>query len=157
MNGVGDDRFAPLSSLTRDMIVTVLYRMEGEPSVTYSGAFDDVPSNEWYSTGVEWAASKGIVLGFGNGKYGPDKPVTREQLAAILYRYAEFKNYPIYTGDLDAKDAEAVSGWAAENVNWAAKNGVLAPDAEGKIRPTEPASRAEIAEAIHAFLLKVAY
>ena len=156
MNGVGNDLFAPLAGLTRGMIVTVLHRMEGEPEVPYSGRFSDVPPAEWYAAGVEWAASEGIVKGYGDGRFGPSDPVTREQLAAILYRYAQFRGYEIETADLDAADAESVSGWAEENVKWAAANGILGLT-DGAIRPTEPASRAEIATAIRAFLEGAAY
>ncbi len=156
MNGVSETRFDPASPLTRGMIVTILYRTEGEPDVPYAGTFDDVPSGEWYTAGVEWAASKGIVKGYGDGTYGAKDLITREQLAAILYRYAEFRGYPIRTAALSAADGGDVSGWAAENVNWAAANSILKTDGEGKIRPTEPASRAEIAAAIRAFLEGVA-
>ena len=142
----------PQSGLTRGMIVTVLYRMEGEPEVPKESIFTDVPAGEWYSDGVVWAASKGIVNGYGDGKYGPTDPVTREQRAAILNRYADFKGYAIETDALDAADAGSVSGWAADNVKWAASNGILETDEKGNIRPTEPASRAEIAHAIRAFL-----
>ena len=152
MNGVSASRFDPQSGLTRGMIVTVLYRMEGEPEVPEGSIFTDVPAGEWYSDGVVWAASKGIVNGYGDGKYGPTDPVTREQLAAILNRYADFKGYAIETDALDAADAGSVSGWAADNVKWAAANGILETDEKGNIRPTEPASRAEIAHAIRAFL-----
>ncbi|MBQ3708182.1 MAG: S-layer homology domain-containing protein, partial [Clostridia bacterium] len=156
MNGVSATAFDPLATLSRSMIVTVLYRMEGRPEVTQTGTFRDVPADTWYSDSVEWAASHGIVLGYGDGIYGPQNHVTREQLAAILNRYADYKQYAIKTGDLDAADADSVSGWAAENVKWAAANGILEADAGGNLHPTEPASRAEIAGAIRAFLEEVA-
>lgn len=88
MNGTGTSSFSPRDTLTRAMLVTILYRIEGEPSVSYSGKFSDVPSGRWYSKAVEWAAAQGIVGGYSNGKFGPEDSVTREQLAAILYRYA---------------------------------------------------------------------
>ncbi|MBQ3815154.1 MAG: S-layer homology domain-containing protein, partial [Clostridia bacterium] len=156
MNGVSETEFDPLSDLSRGMIVTVLYRMEGRPEVPEMNVFTDVPADMWYADGVTWAASKGIVNGYGNGTYGPANPVTREQLAAILNRYADFRGYAVRTEELDAADAESVSGWAAENVKWAAANGILEAGADGTIRPTEPASRAEIAGAIRAFLENVA-
>ena len=156
MNGVSETEFDPLSDLSRGMIVTVLYRMEGRPEVPEMNVFTDVPADMWYADGVTWAASKGIVNGYGDGTYGPANPVTREQLAAILNRYADFRGYAVRTEELDAADAESVSGWAAENVKWAAANGILEAGADGTIRPTEPASRAEIAGAIRAFLENVA-
>ena len=156
MNGVSDTLFDPYGTLTRGMIVTVLYRMEGTPEVPAGSVFTDVPTDEWYSDGVMWAASKGIVNGYGDGRYGPTDPVTREQLAAILNRYADFRGYTVRTEELDAADADSVSGWAAENVKWAAANGILEAGADGTIRPTEPATRAEIAKAIHSFMENVA-
>ena len=102
--------------LTRGMIVTVLHRMEGKPEVTYSCVFTDVPAGEWYTDGVEWAASHGIVLGCSNGKYGPADPVTREQLAAILFRYANWKGYDTSIGEdtniLSCDDAFTWGDWA---------------------------------------------
>jgi hypothetical protein len=156
MIGVSDTLFGPELSLTRGMIVTILHRMEGEPKAPYSGVFSDVPAGQWYTDGVEWAASVGIVLGYGDGTYGTTDNVTREQLAAILYRYAQWKGYAVKTAALKAADAEDVSDWAAEAMAWAAACGVLKADADGGIRPGAEATRAEIAEAIHVFLEKVA-
>ena len=149
MNGVADDLFDPDGSLTRGMIVTVLYRMEGKPAVPGVKIFTDVPSGEWYSDAVEWAATAGIVNGYGDGTYGPKDELTREQLAAILYRYAQYKGYEVEAGGADDGGA---SEWAAEYVKWAASTGVLVADESGELRPTETATRAEIAEAIRAFL-----
>ena len=156
MNGVSATEFAPLSDLSRGMIVTVLYRMEGEPAADGVHGFTDVPADQWYSEGVAWAASAGIVLGYGDGTYRPGNPVTREQLAAILNRYAEYRGYAIKSGSPASADEDSISGWARENVGWAAANGILKADGEGNLRPTEPASRAEIAGAIRAFLETVA-
>jgi len=155
MNGVAKNEFAPYSTLTRGMIVTILYRVEKEPAVSYSGVFTDVPADTWYTDGVEWAAMNGIVNGYGNGKFGPDDPVTREQLAAILYRYANFKGYEIKTNALIADDAAQVSAYAIAPVNWAVENNVLLV-ANSLVRPTELALRWEIATAIQNFCLNVA-
>ena len=95
MNGVSATEFAPFSTLTRAMIVIILYRVEGEPLIPYTGAFADVEDGTWYTYGVEWAAANGIVNGYDEGKYGPNDAVTLEQLAAILNRYAVFKGYKI--------------------------------------------------------------
>ena len=156
MNGISDTLFGPDLPLTRGMIATVIYRMEGEPKVPYSGVFSDVDNGKWYSDGVEWAASVGIVLGYGDGTYGVDDDVLREQLAAILYRYAQYKGYAVNSADLKANDAEDVSEWAAEAVKWAAACGVLKADKDNNIRPIESATRAEIAASIHVFLEEVA-
>ena len=155
MNGVSTTAFNPFGTLTRGMIVTILHRMEGEPATPYTGAFSDVPAGEWYTQGVEWAAKNGIVLGFGNGTYGPEKPVTREQLAAILYRYAQFKGYPVTTTTLTSFSSAVVSPWATEYVAWAIENHILLPDeSDGSARGTSPAVRWEVAAAVKAFLEK---
>ena len=154
MNGVSPAKFDPFGKLNRAMIVTILHRMEGEPATPYTGAFSDVPAGEWYTQGVEWAAKNGIVLGFGNGTYGPEKPVTREQLAAILYRYAQFKDYPVTT-TLTSFSSAVVSPWATEYVAWAIENHILLPDeSDGSARGTSPAVRWEVAAAVKAFLEK---
>ena len=156
MIGEADDLFAPYDPLERGMIVTVLYRMEGQPAVAGTSFFTDVPAGEWYSDAVEWAAASGIVNGYGDGTYGPKDHVTREQLVTILYRYAQWKGYAVKTVSLKANDAKDVSDWASEAMAWAAACGVLSPDKDGNIRPGEDATRAEIAAAIRAFLTGVA-
>ena len=152
MNGTSSTEFTPFGTLTRGMIVTILYRMEGEPATIYSAAFSDVPAGEWYTPGVEWAAANKIVLGFGDGTYGPSKPVTREQLAAILYRYAEFKEYPLDLAALISFASGDVSPWAAEYAAWALTNRILPQDETGSVRGTSPALRWEVAAAVKAFL-----
>ncbi|MBE6725754.1 MAG: hypothetical protein E7576_11295 [Ruminococcaceae bacterium] len=160
MIGMSDTEFGENLPLTRGMIVTVLHRMEGKPEVTYSGVFTDVPAGEWYTDGVEWAASHGIVLGYGNGKYGPTDPVTREQLAAILFRYANWKGYDTSVGEdtniLSYDDAFTWGDWAVPALQWACGTGVLEDVPVGMLRPTEPAIRGEIAHAIRVFCEEVA-
>lgn len=151
MQGVSDTEFNPYGELTRGMIVTILYRIEGRPAVDYSGAFEDVPIDAWFTAGVEWAAQSGIVLGYGDGIFAPDESVTREQLAAILYRYAGWKGCDVETADVAAADAGDISDWAAGAVGWAAGNGVLTAS-EGELRPTDNALRWEVAAAVRALL-----
>ncbi|MBQ2031897.1 MAG: S-layer homology domain-containing protein, partial [Lachnospiraceae bacterium] len=155
MIGMSDTEFGENLPLTRGMIVTVLHRMEGKPDVTYSGVFTDVPAGEWYTDGVEWAASHGIVLGYGNGKFGPKDNVTREQLAAILFRYANWKGYDTSVGEdtniLSYDDAFTWGDWAVSALQWACGAGVLEDVPVGMLRPTEPATRGEIAHAIRVF------
>ena len=98
MKGVAKDQFDPYGKLNRAMLVTILYRLEGEPRVSGANPFSDVEAGSWYDKAVTWADSKGIVNGYGNGKFGPDDPVTREQLAAILFRYAKYKGYDVSVG-----------------------------------------------------------
>ena len=156
MYGMSDTEFGENLPLTRGMIVTILWRMEGCPDVVYTGAFTDVPNGMWYTNGVEWAASHDIVVGYGDGRYGPDDRVTREQLAAILQRYARYKGYEIKYGPFAAADAGTISGWAFDNVKWAAPIGILTTDDKGNLRPAVPATRGEIAHAIRMFLEDVA-
>ncbi|MBE6726853.1 MAG: S-layer homology domain-containing protein [Ruminococcaceae bacterium] len=154
MNGVSATKFDPYATLTRGMIVTILYRLEGEPAVAYSGTFTDVPSGEWYTDGVEWAAMTGIVNGYGNGKYRPTDPVTREQLAAILYRYADYKGYSVAidenTNYLSYNDVFDIADYAKLPMFWSVENDMIT-DTDGDLNPSVPALRWEVAAAIRAF------
>lgn len=152
MEGTSATEFAPSSTLTRGMVATILYRMEGEPAAVYAGSFTDVADGVWYTGGVEWAAKVGVVKGYTNGKFGPNDPVTREQLAAMLYRYAEYKGYDVSKlADLAGyTDGANVSEYAKTNVAWSAANGML-ESANNKLRPTDTATRAEVAVAVAAF------
>ncbi|MBO7404056.1 MAG: C69 family dipeptidase, partial [Clostridia bacterium] len=142
---------ASAAALTRAEIAAELYRAEGEPAVSGKAAFTDTAADAWYAPAVEWASENGIVLGYGDGRFGPDDPVTREQLAAILYRWAQCKGREIKPVALDTKDAAEVSAWAVESVGWAAANGLLTTDG-GKIRPGAPASGSGLPEAVRVFL-----
>lgn len=148
MNGVGSGKFAPESTLTRAMIVTVLYRLENEPEVVASGRFTDVPANQWYSDAIAWASDCGVVGGYGNGKFGPTDPVTREQLAAILYRYAGIIGANV-TEKIELTDAK-VSAWAVESVSWAARHGIVLGGEF--VVANVPANRAEVANALYKFM-----
>ena len=152
--GVSENQFAPDAYMTRAMIVTVLHRMEGTPIVEYSSAFQDVSSGEWYMEGIEWAASCGIVLGYGNGLFGTQDNVTREQLVTILYRYAIYKGYDIHIDYVQMLDEDMASEYATEPVCWAAAIEMLRIT-EGRVRPTEQATRAELARAVDIFLQDV--
>ena len=145
MNGVSATEFDGYGNLSRAMIVTILYRQEGSPSVSSSG-FSDVPAGKWYTAGVAWAAKNGMVNGYGNGKFGPEDDVTVEQMAAILYRYAQYKG--ISTSKLantsGYSDFSRVSSWAQTSVRWALANAVIIP-INTSIYPTAKASRGEAA------------
>ena len=132
-------------TLTRAMLVTILYRIEGEPSVSYSGKFSDVPSGRWYSKAVEWAAAQGIV--------GPEDSVTREQLAAILYRYAgKTKGFDVSaSASLSGyTDSAKVAAYAQSAVKWAIATNLLLPTS-GKLNAGADATRAEVAVAVARF------
>ena len=153
MNGTGASSFSPRDTLTRAMLVTILYRIEGEPAVSYSGKFSDVPSGRWYSKAVEWAAAQGIVGGYSNGKFGPEDSVTREQLAAILYRYAgKTKGFDVSaSASLSGyTDSAKVSAYAQSAVKWAIATNLLLPTS-GKLNAGADATRAEVAVAVARF------
>ena len=160
MDGVSDTLFGPELTLSRSMIVTLLWRLEGKPAVEYAGVFSDVPAGVWYSAAVEWAASEGLVLGYGDGTFGVNDDVTREQLAAILWRYAKWKDYDVSvvedTNILSFNDAFDTADWAMPAMQWAIGASVLEGDAYGYLNSGEPATRAEIAKALHVFLENVA-
>ena len=154
MDGVSKREFAPNETLTRAMIVKILYRIEGEPAGYRSSDFNDVESGRWYTGAVAWAAEKEIVKGYGNGKFGPNDPVTREQLAAILYRYTQYKGWSTAaaSGNLDGfKDAASVSSYAVDAMNWAVDEGLL-KGANNKLSPKSNATRAQVAAIIHRYL-----
>ncbi|MBQ9412961.1 MAG: S-layer homology domain-containing protein [Oscillospiraceae bacterium] len=152
MNGTGERTFDPDGETSRAMLVTVLWRMEGSPAAeTGAGGgtdFADVPEGEWYTDAVRWAAANGIVSGYGDGSFGPGDAVTREQLAAILYRYAGTKGaggteagpYP-----LNYADAEGVSDWAVEAMGWLTAQGVIQGVGGNRISPKTGATRAQAA------------
>ena len=159
MLGMSDTVFGADQPLTRGMIVTVLYRLESEPKVMGTQFFKDVAPDAWYAEAVGWAAERGIVFGYGNGVFGPQDDITREQLAAILYRYAQFKGYDVSVGEdtniLSWNDAFTISDWANSAMRWACGCGIYGDD-DPILRPVEPATRGEIAGAIRVFLENVA-
>ncbi|MBE6997497.1 MAG: hypothetical protein E7427_04930 [Ruminococcaceae bacterium] len=154
MNGVADGLFDPNGTTTRGMIVTILYRLEGSPAVTGENPFTDVAAGQWYSDAVIWAAENKIVEGFEDGTFRPNEPITREQLAAILYRYAQSKGQGftgLWSFQLDFPDAGDVSDWANEAMSWMVMNGVI-NGKDGRLVPKGSASRAETAAMLMRFL-----
>lgn len=156
MNGTSSTRFDPNGVLTRAMVVTILYRMEVEPeAVRTFNTFSDVSRSDWYGEAVEWAAANGIVNGYSDGRFGPNDPITREQLAAILYRYAAFKGYEVTKANTTSlagyPDAAKVSGYAVPAVQWAVGKGLI-NGVSGKLAPQSTATRAQVAAIIHRFL-----
>ena len=146
MNGVSEISFAPNATTSRAMIVTILYRLENEPAVSGS-SFTDVPSGQWYSNAVAWAAEKGIVNGVTDTTFAPNSPITREQMAAILYRYADWKGGDV-SGRVDLSgytDAASVSGYATEAMAWANAEGLITGVTDTTLRPGGSAIRAQAA------------
>lgn len=151
MNGVTSTTFEPNSTLTRGMVVTMLWRLAGEPYVS-GGSFSDVASGRYYSTAVAWAAKNGIVDGYSSTVFGVNDPVTREQFATILYRYAKYMGYSTTGSSLTGYyDANSVSSWARDAMGWAVKNGIITGSGNSRLNPTGTASRAEVAQMFMSF------
>lgn len=152
MNGTADNTFSPKANTTRGMVVTVLYRLENQPS-TSAASFTDVASGAYYANAVAWANANGIVSGYGSGKFGPNDKVTREQLAAILYRYAQYKKYDVSDAkSLDGyTDAKSVSSYAVPALQWANAAGVVTGKSGSKLDPKGNATRAEVAAMLMRF------
>ena len=155
-SGTDSRSFSPNASMTCAMLVTVLYRLEGEPTVTGRSSFTDVRSGAYYEKAVIWAAANGIVTGTDSTSFSPDAKVTREQLAAILYRYAQYRKLDT---DASAKlnsftDADSVSAYASEALGWAVSEGLI-NGASGKLMPKGDATRAQVAAILHRFVKNV--
>ena len=157
MDGVGDGQFAPNATTNRAMVVTILYRLAGEPDESGDSAFTDVADGLWYTDAVLWAAQKGIVNGISETEFAPAGDLTREQLATILYRYAAYQGYDVsQRADLSGfGDASSISGYAQEALSWAHAQGLVLGFEDGSLRPQGTASRAQIAAVLMRFLAAV--
>ena len=157
MNGTSRNRFSPYGTATRGMLVTILYRMENEPRCFGSAAFSDVKPGAYYEKAVVWASQNGIVSGYTDGTFRPDAPVTREQLASILYRYTLYRGQDVSAGETTSLtgygDAQAVSSYALPAMRWACGTGIL-QGANGKLNPSGLATRAQLAAMLHRYLTK---
>ncbi|OUQ26310.1 hypothetical protein B5E80_01610 [Flavonifractor sp. An135] len=142
-SGTGDGRFSPDISLSRGMLAQVLYNLQGRPA-SESATFSDVPLNAWYAQAASWASEAGIFAGYGDGSFGPEDPITREQLAVALYRYA---GAPETEGDLSAfSDGASVSPYARTALAWAVENGIFQGNGSGVLAPQGSATRAQVAQ-----------
>ncbi|MBR2783944.1 MAG: S-layer homology domain-containing protein [Firmicutes bacterium] len=159
MTGVGGGSFDPQGDVTRGMIVTVIYRMEGKPAVTGRHIpFTDVAPGSWYAAGVTWAAAKGIVSGYSEDRFGPEDRISREQLAAVCYRYAQYKGYDV-SGKADISafaDASAVHSWAKDAVAWANAAGLVNGVGGNALDPQGRSTRAQAAAILMRFETNVA-
>ena len=157
MNGTSRNRFSPYGTATRGMLVTILYRMENEPRCFGSAAFSDVKPGAYYEKAVVWASQNNIVSGYTDGTFRPDAPVTREQLASILYRYTLYRGQDVSAGETTSLtgygDAQAVSSYALPAMRWACGTGIL-QGANGKLSPNGLATRAQLAAMLHRYLTK---
>ena len=157
MSGISKDEFAPDETATRAMVVTMLWRLAGMPVAEGGSPFSDVKDGEWYADAATWAVSTGAVSGISEDSFAPDVPVTREQLAAILYRYAQSKGRG-FTGawafPLDFADAEDISEYAYESLCWMTMNGIINGMEDGNLAPQADATRAQIATLFELFALE---
>ena len=157
MKGVTTSLFAPYRTTSRAMIVTILWRMEGSPVVNYAMTFEDVPDGQWCTEAIRWAQATGVVMGFDAGQFGPSNNITREQLAAILFRYASYKEVDVSErASLEQfTDVDRVGTWALEAIRWATAAGIVTGRSNATIDPKSNATRAEAACMIQRFCQNV--
>ncbi len=157
MYGTTDTTFAPDDALTRGMFVTMLYRMEGKPEATGNTSFTDVPANMYYADAVAWASANGVVYGTSETAFSPDGKITREQMAAMMRRYASFKKLDTSArADLSGyTDAATVSSWASDDMKWAVASELLYGNTRNQLQPTANATRAQAAAILQRFATKI--
>ena len=156
MLGTSKTLFSPHGTVMRSMMATILWRMEGSPVPKGKNSFTDVEAGKWYADAITWTAENGIFAGYGKDKFCPDDPITREQLAAIFYRYADYKGYDLTVkGDLDKfKDADKITDYAKTAMQWAVGSGLVKGKSGNLLDPQGTATRAEIAAMLHRFIEK---
>ncbi len=156
MLGTSKTLFSPHGTVTRGMMATILWRMEGSLAPKDENSFTDVEAGMWYADAITWTTANGIFAGYSKDKFGPDDPVTREQLTAIFYRYADYKGYKLtVTGNLDKfEDADKITDYAKTVMQWAVGNGLIKGKSETLLDPQGTATRAEIAAMLHRFVEK---
>ena len=156
MLGTSKTLFSPHGTAMRGMMATILWRMEGSPVPKGKNSFTDVEAGKWYADAITWTTENGIFAGYGKDKFCPDDPITREQLAAIFYRYADYKGYDLTVkGDLDKfKDADKITDYAKTAMQWAVGSGLVKGKSCNLLDPQGTATRAEIAAMLHRFIEK---
>ena len=150
-NGTGSQTFSPNLSMTRGMLTVVLHNLESNPGSAVLPSFSDVQES-WYSEAVVWAAEKGIVNGYPDNTFGPDDPITREQLAVVLWNYAGKPTSGQTGGERSFKDTDQISGYARTAMEWAISSGILNGDGDGHLNPTMQATRAQVAQMLLNFM-----
>ena len=154
MAGTGEATFSPSGTTTRGQIVTILWRLAGSPQVDYLMDFSDVDPAAWYGEAVRWASSLGIASGYGDGRFGPDDPITREQLAVMLYQYAWNMGYDLTGGGMALREYgnyDRISGWALEALDWAVNAGIISGTGDSALSPQGRATRAQTAVMLQKF------
>lgn len=157
-DGTGMNHFSPDEAMTRGMLATVLYRLENNPAYTTEKSFSDVSSDEWCADGIYWAAENGIVSGYGNDLFGANDNVTREQLASVLYRYAQYKGYDTTQGGMAVReyaDYEDISDYARSSMQWAVNAHIMSGYGNGLLAPQDSATRAQVAAVLMSFIQNV--
>ena len=156
MLGTSKTLFNPHGTVTRGMMATILWRMEGSLAPKDENSFTDVEAGRWYADAITWTTENGIFAGYSKDKFGPDDPITREQLTAIFYRYADYKGYKLtITGNLDKfEDADKITDYAKMVMQWAVGNGLIKGKSENLLDPQGTATRAEISAMLHRFIEK---
>ena len=154
MVGTGKTLFSPHETVTRGMMATILWRMEGSLAPKGENSFTDVEAGRWYADAITWTTENGIFAGYSKDKFGPDDPITREQLTAIFYRYADYKGYKLtVTENLDKfEDADKITDYAKMVMQWAVGNGLIKGKSENLLDPQGTATRAEISAMLHRFI-----
>jgi hypothetical protein len=154
-SGTSETTFSPDQSMSRGMLATVLYSLEGRPDQALTmqdltDGYSDVSGDAWYAGGIAWAVENGIANGYGNGTFGPNDSITREQLAVMLWKYA---GSPKASGqDLTFTDADQASSYAREALSWAVENGILSGYTNGQLAPGGTATRAQAAQMLKNFM-----
>ena len=156
MMGTSNTLFSPDATLTRAMLVTVLYRAEGELEITGTTTFEDVDDNAYYAKAVVWGQQNGIIKGYSETEFAPDANITREQIAAIMHRYAQHKGYDVSVGEntniLSYDDFDSISEYAIPSMQWAVGSGMIKGRTESTLNPDAFATRVEIAAMLHRFI-----
>ena len=156
MKGIGDNLFAPEATVSRAQMVTVLWNMRGQPVVNFYMTYSDVSEGSWYAEAVRWATSEGIASGYGNGKFGPNDPISREQMAVMIYHYEQKYGDGGFTGDwmyrLSFTDLDQISDWAFEAVAWCNMHDVISGKPDNLYDPKGPAKRSEVAAILRSYL-----
>ncbi|WMJ77506.1 S-layer homology domain-containing protein [Sedimentibacter sp. MB35-C1] len=158
MSGMGNDEFGPYINTDRGMIVTILWRLEGQPEASSDASFSDVTEGKYYEDAVNWGVENDIVKGYGNGNFGPTDTITREQMAAILYRYSQFKGYDTTQGGMAVQkfsDYDMISDWALESVTWSVNAKLMSGKDNNVIDARGEATRAEVATILMHFCQNV--
>lgn len=155
IQGVSATAFEPDSGLTRAMLVTILYRIDGERAVTSTAAFTDVVNGSWYEKAVNWAAANGIVTGYSESTFAPEDPITRQQMATVLWRYARYKGIDVTSNGTtlpDFSDRNEIESWAGEAISWAYSRGIMKGTGANTLSPEGGATRAEAAVMLYRLL-----